>query len=498
MKKVIFLLIIYCSCCNTIFSQTVEERIQKAERINTPEAYADAGIFCLHYSDNRGFKLLLKAAEMGSPRGMYKVSECFAKGQYTTRNDELAFYWSQKSAENDYSPAYAQLAWYYSNGIGCIKDFKKSYELTQKAIANGDLDGYYNLAFIYAKGKGVPKNKIEALKYIDIAIERERERGWSYIEGQYLAGKGEIYSLFDDKQNAIDIWYNLIDNYMGYINNEMMLAYENGANDYFPYIMKHLYDIDVTSVTSEIAPNDNYALIIGNENYRNVAKVPYARSDSFAFYLYCRYLLHIPNEQIHFSSDATLGELRRGINWLKRNMQIANGKSKVIVYYAGHGIPDEDTQSAYILPVDGTGSNVRAAYSLNSLYKTLSSIPSESVTVLLDACFSGAKREGDMLASARGVAIKVKEEKPQGNLVVVSASQGDETAYPYNEKRHGLFTYYLLEKLQESKGKITLGELSGYIKDKVRRSSIINNGKMQTPTVVTSMSEEWKNRLFHE
>jgi uncharacterized caspase-like protein len=179
-------------------------------------------------------------------------------------------------------------------------------------------------------------------------------------------------------------------------------------------------------------------------------------------------------------------------------MQIANGKSKVIVYYAGHGIPDEDTQSAYILPVDGTGSNVRAAYSLNSLYKTLSSIPSESVTVLLDACFSGSKREGDMLSSARGVAIKVKEEKPQGNLVVVSASQGDETAYPYNEKHHGLFTYYLLKKLQESKGKITLGELSGYIKDKVRRSSIINNGKMQTPTVVTSMSEEWKNRLFHE
>jgi hypothetical protein len=60
-----------------------------------------------------------------------------------------------------------------------------------------------------------------------------------------------------------------------------------------------------------------------------------------------------------------------------------------------------------------------------------------------------------MLASARGVAIKVKEEKPQGNLVVVSASQGDETAYPYNEKRHGLFTYYLLEKLQESNIKIT-------------------------------------------
>ena len=33
-------------------------------------------------------------------------------------------------------------------------------------------------------------------------------------------------------------------------------------------------------------------------------------------------------------------------------------------------------------------------------------------------CFSGAKRDGDMLASARGVAIKVKQATPVGNIVV--------------------------------------------------------------------------------
>ena len=55
-----------------------------------------------------------------------------------------------------------------------------------------------------------------------------------------------------------------------------------------------------------------------------------------------------------------------------------------------------------------------------------------------------------MLASARGVAIKAKQNHPQGNMVVLSAAQGDETAHPYTEKGHGLFTYYLLKKLKET------------------------------------------------
>ena len=99
----------------------------------------------------------------------------------------------------------------------------------------------------------------------------------------------------------------------------------------------------------------------------------------------------------------------------------------------------------------------------------LSAVPSESVAVFLDACFSGTKRESGMLASARGVAIKVRDEAPQGNLVVFTAAQGDETAYQYAEKGHGMFTYFLLKKLQESKGDVTLGELGDYITNEVKR-----------------------------
>ena len=186
--------------------------------------------------------------------------------------------------------------------------------------------------------------------------------------------------------------------------------------------------------------------------------------------------------------------MKREINWLKQVSDAYKGSAKIIVYYAGHGIPDEATKDAYLLPVDGFGTDITTGYSLQALYTTLGELKAKSITIFLDACFSGSTRDGNMMASARGVAIKAKSSTPKGNMVVFSAASGEETAYPYREKNHGLFTYYLLKKIQTSKGNITLGELQSYITDEVAKRSIVVNGKSQTPTVSSSanIGESWK------
>lgn len=81
-------------------------------------------------------------------------------------------------------------------------------------------------------------------------------------------------------------------------------------------------------------------------------------------------------------------------------------------------------------------------------------------------------------------------------MVIISASQGDETAYPYEMEQHGLFTYFLLKKLQENKGDVTLGELTDYITEQVKRQSVVSNGKLQTPTVAVSPSFQSQWRTF--
>ena len=264
------------------------------------------------------------------------------------------------------------------------------------------------------------------------------------------------------------------------------------------------YDIQIASLSSDVDKNipisketneNTFALIIANESYKNVESVPFAANDGSIFSEYCKKTLGISEKHIYLALNATLNDIKHNIDLIGQAMDAYNGEAQIIVYYAGHGIPNEADKSAYLLPVDGYSSNVETGYSLKDLYAALSEHPAKSVTVFLDACFSGTKREGDMLASARGVAIKIDETVPVGNMVVFAASQGDETAYPYKNQGHGMFTYFLLKKLQETEGDVSLGDLSEYVIDQVRKTSIDENEKMQTPTITPAdkVQNEWKN-----
>lgn len=256
------------------------------------------------------------------------------------------------------------------------------------------------------------------------------------------------------------------------------------------------FTIETASLTSDVDKNipevkpentDNtFAVIIANESYNKEAGVPFAANDGKIFSEYCKKTIGLPETNVRLLTNATLNDMKHEINWLRQVIETRKGNAKVIFYYAGHGIPDEKDHQAYLLPVDGYGSDVSTGYSLNNLYKELGEAPAKSVVVLLDACFSGAKREGDMLASARGIALKANRGEPQGNMVVISAAQGDETAYPYKKEGHGLFTYFLLKKIQESKGNVTLKELGDYLTEKVSQQSIVVNSKSQTPTIIVS------------
>ena len=255
-------------------------------------------------------------------------------------------------------------------------------------------------------------------------------------------------------------------------------------------------DVDINIPQNTIQKNSNtFVVIIANEDYQRVSDVQYANNDGKLFAEYCQKTLGLPQNHVMVYNDATLGNMLGAVSRIKEIGEAYNGKVNVVLYYAGHGIPDETSKDAYLLPVDGDGSSVRTCYKQSELYSELASIKAESIVVFMDACFSGSLRGDGMLASARGVAIKAKKSNPVGNMVVFSAAQGDETAYPYKEQRHGMFTYYLLKKLQETKGEATLGEISDYVTREVRKQSIVINGKMQTPTLTSSsaVGDAWRN-----
>jgi hypothetical protein len=256
-------------------------------------------------------------------------------------------------------------------------------------------------------------------------------------------------------------------------------------------------DVDLNIPQSKVTAKNTFAIVIANENYQNVERVEDAANDGKIIAKYFTSALGIPQDQVMTYTDASYGNMIDALDRIKNISQAYRGSDyNVIFYYAGHGVPDEQSHEAFLLPTDGKPGSSAVNISLSKLYSTLGNLGASAVYVMLDACFSGSQRGDGMLAQARGVAIKAKAAEPNGNMVVLSAAQGDETAYPYKGQNHGMFTYYLLKKLQASAGNVTIGELADYVIDNVKKTSVIkNNGKIQTPTVRASLSsgESWRN-----
>jgi len=505
---------------------------KKAAENGAANAYVGLGVmYCngqgVVQNYNEAFKWYQKAADNGAADAYVGLGVMYCKGQGVAKNSNEAFKWFQKAADNGVASAFAYLGDMYYAGDGVAQNYNEALKWYQKAADNGITTGiYYFLADMFYTGKTGITDYSQAKKYAELAIkndtldivghrilaklymygyavEKNIDKAEALIE-QALAHckkdgssdypcntmdvKGELFWVMGDKVKAKEIYES--------INKNAPDFYAKIGETELSKYMKAYKEVDVDDDIPIVAKKNEkvFAVVIANEKYQMEKAVQYAKNDGRVFAEYCRKTLGLPEKNIHYVTDATLNNLKYELKWLQNVMKVYRGEAKVIFYYAGHGIPDEQNKNGYLLPIDGYGSDVTTGYALDDLFKTLGNMPSKSVTIFLDACFSGAKRDGDMLASTRGVAIKVKQNAPQGNMVVFSAAQGDETAYPYNEFEHGLFTYYLLKKLQETKGDVTLGELGDYIKTKVEQQSIVVNGKLQSPSIMSAplIGNDWK------
>lgn len=450
-------LFVFISLCQSILAVDMNKRTVSA----------------LEYINNGyiqyGCEELKKAAAMNDIAAQFYVAVCYEKGIGMDKDITQAFKMYRKAAERGLSDAMYHIASFYRNGIVVSMDKTRESEWMIRYNQKGGKPALPDLIEIYNRGLNHPEN---------YAV---NPNGGSDIQSNLLAqGNSQKQTI-----NNITIVQQTPekDNYQQPLVENQPVREEKKS------------DVDQDIPITQQKQEKTFVLIIANENYHDVAIVPNAINDGTVFAEYCEKTLGIPQSNIRYINDATLNNIKRQISWICQVMDVYHGEANIIFYYAGHGIPNESNGSGYLLPVDGYGNDISTGYSLDKLYTELSSKPAKSVLVLLDACFSGTNRDGEMLVAARGVAIKAKQNTPKGNMVVLSAAQGDETAYPYKEKGHGMFTYYLLKKLQESKGDVTFGELSDYITTEVKKRSIIINGKMQTPTVNAALPIQgfWRN-----
>ncbi|MBE0637834.1 MAG: caspase family protein [Bacteroidales bacterium] len=272
--------------------------------------------------------------------------------------------------------------------------------------------------------------------------------------------------------------------------------------------------ITIGTLTSEVDKNipasgktypRRYALIIGNENYTDYqmnltteSNVAFAQNDAAIFAQYAQKTLGVEQQNIFHLTNATAATMKQEINRVTEIIKRAGSDAELIFYYAGHGFPDENTRTPYLMPVDVSAANLTSAIKLSDIYQKFAETGAARVLIFLDACFSGGGRESGLLA-ARAVKVRPKEDIPMGNMVVFSASTGEQTSLPYQAQKHGMFTYHLLKKLQETGGNISLSALSDYLGQQVGIESLRVNAKPQDPTTLVSpaITGQWENWLMN-
>jgi hypothetical protein len=231
--------------------------------------------------------------------------------------------------------------------------------------------------------------------------------------------------------------------------------------------------------------SDAVAIIIGIQNYRRIPKADFASDDAKDFYDYAIRALGIKPENIKLLIDDQADDveiLATFQSWLP--VKVRKQKSDIYVFYSGHGLPSEDGKNLYFLPY-GTDKQYldRTALNQQTIVAAIQASQPKSVTMFIDACYSGQSRTGEtLLASARPISLKQSASSFPPEFTVFSASAPDQLSSSSPELKHGVFSYYLMKGMEgdadeNRDGKITNMEMQNYLRNMVSRQALTLNRK---------------------
>lgn len=233
---------------------------------------------------------------------------------------------------------------------------------------------------------------------------------------------------------------------------------------------------------------NRYAVVIGIENYREqLPKADFAASDAreMAKFLVKHAGYKEENVVLRINEQATRSDMEKYFEgWLKNNL---DANSSLLVYFSGHGAPQPTTGDAYLVPYDGDPVYIeQTGYPLKRLYETLDQLPAKDVVVMLDSCFSGAGGRSVIAKGAKPLVTVQNTSLNSGKVVALTATAGNHISMAYQEKAHGLFTYYALQGLagdadSNGDGSIDVRELFYYLKPQVQRVARTVYNTEQTP-----------------
>lgn len=222
-----------------------------------------------------------------------------------------------------------------------------------------------------------------------------------------------------------------------------------------------------TSIEATLLKGNYRAVIIGNDQYkdekgvwrslntaiRDATSVADLLSKDYGF------------EDVTLLKDVSRREILLAMKELSKRVE---PNDNVLVYYAGHGFLDTETNRGYWIPVDAKGKDSTTFIRNSTIRDEINIIAEKTKHTLLisDSCFSGSLLRGGNRApkdvdKTQPYYIKVSNKK---SVQILAAGGVEYVDDDYKNSGHSPFTYFLLNELKNNVAALlTMSELSSNV-----------------------------------
>ncbi|MEM7354854.1 MAG: caspase family protein [Acidobacteriota bacterium] len=399
----------------------------------------------------------LPQAKSGDAEAQFYVGQIFEKGLGTTADYQGAAEWYGKAAEQGYAAAQTSLGYLYEEGLGVERDevqalnwYRKAAGLAEDLVVLEQTD--YDELVAAREGLTAKQSEVDEL-----------ERQVDELRRQLKESKAEAQSDADRQATLESI--------LGRLRADLAARQKELAEG--QERIARLEQSQAVSVADEIPSEEGFsladlpfgsyhALVIGNDGYRDLPALDGAARDAR---LVAEILEQKYGFEVQLMIDADRLAIMNALNDLRESL---TQEDNLLVFYAGHGLRDENGNTAYWQPIDAAPRNPANWIPNEVITEHLDLIAARHVFVVADSVYSGLRTRSSVARLRRGMTaeerhyhIKLLLEK-RSRLVLASGRSG-----PTAGDGASRFAKTFLEVLQENDAVLEASSLYSRVNERL-------------------------------
>jgi uncharacterized caspase-like protein len=186
----------------------------------------------------------------------------------------------------------------------------------------------------------------------------------------------------------------------------------------------------------------NFALVIGNNAYRNLTPLKTAVNDATALASLLSDRYEFAPENVRLLLNADRNAILGAIEGLR---EVLEPDDRLVIYYAGHGEIDQATGEGFWLPVDAAADKTYTWIANDDIRRQLKGLLARHVLVIADSCFSGSLTRSASQSGGAGDRYFAEIDSHISRKVI--SSGGTEPVADAGAGGHSVFAYHLLRTL---------------------------------------------------